>query len=1123
MAKERGYNEYIPFDRPKLPRNKYGLIDVTEVSGSSLYGGSGGSGGATYNLGGEIIGAEDIMVSLSDFVGATRSEDGKRGFVPAPLAGQNQYFLQGNGQWTRIPAFEWFTEFPESIGLEKSGLQLNGDLNVTETLTVKNLKAESAHFWELVIDKVKAQGGTVLVSPSAFQIDYIGEIVQYPILSADQDNPLRELLTSRTDIYNALVANDVQYIRCRRLYQKCDDGEKRIRNECEIGDMLRCRSFNLKAGTYRNVSNTDYWSFVCNRDLDNEKIQFTDEEGNTFDAIYIDLAFTLRTSEGRNYPIGTILYTDGREPVYPEGWEEIFGPDVDRLKEYSQDTLDGTRDVIGEYYENEEWTSIQESVIKIRGLDDQLKEITGKKSSDNLYDKDEYLSAAADYMQEIIDGEGTSDAAGRRNTPLAKSRQILTGDLPINTADDLTQQEDLEVRRQTLAIQGNNKLNTNKLDITLVKGNKLPLKEGTSLERDFIVADDVVEYVDNQEVVIYEKGEVIHTGDEIIHDVNVIDKLDDLVIKKDIDDQISVIPNDSQEGQDIIENTQNTQSDMDRNPNNFIDMDYSQRTEWQFGYTSDYTKFRIKAGDALACLGHLYDSTRQNAIVLSAVAPLDIELQAPSISQYSHIDTFGLYISKFRQTALSANGNEFIGSFLVNYNNTYVDINDKINMMILDVKTGLESVGIHLDGEKSSISLVGSVDLKQHSQDSYDTLNLYDNLGVKRVEIKPFDIPAKNSSDSQIDNSKLMLTSVLDKKNIPTTYVNKYSWKNLWDGILFHYTWVHEYTVQNYAQSITTSLTIGHLEGGYTINLADLQLKIKTNLLLAGTTPMTDRGLGRQKVNSVKYVLKRNGVQMLAGTATGTQLEYNSDSAGTINIYWADLYSGTHTVPGAGGTYTLDITVEFELYGYVKCGTEYNNYYVTANCELTGNISSEITRVNTTTLPGRPYTGYKFTIGTNGFTFFADDQKYFYCANDGFELKWGENTYISFDDQHGIYFHPLTQQAEGTSDNNYNFQLGNKAETVFCKNTHVSYTVTLPDPTEYGIFRKLTILGWVNADNTKLTIAAKTGSNIEANIQFMQQQYSSILIPSFEFNSNLTQAVTLIATGASTWRIISYV
>lgn len=1119
MAGERIYNEYIPYDRPKLPRNKYGMVNVSEVSGSSLYG-NGGSGRATYNLGGEIIGAEDIMVSLSDFTGATRSEDGKRGFVPAPLAGQNLYFLQGNGGWTRIPAFEWFTEFPESIGLEKSGLQLNGDLNVTNNLTTMNLEVQgAAHFWELVIDKVKAQGGTVLVSPSSFHVDYIGEIVQYNILSADQDNPLRELLSVRTDIYNALVANDIQYIRCRRLYQKCDDGEKRIRNECEVGDMMRCRSFNLKAGSYRNVSNTDYWSFICNRDLDNEKVKYTDEEGNTFDAIFIDLAFTLRTAEGRNFPIGTILYTDGRDPVFPEGWEEIFGPDVDRLKQYSQETWDGTKEVIPEYYENEEWTSIQESVIKIRGLDDQIKEINGKKAADNLYDRDEYLEAAADYFEEIMTGAGNTNTDGRRKSPLAQSQQMRTGTLPTSPEDDLTEQEEFEARRQVKAILGDNELNTNKLDITLIKGNKLPIKKDTLVERDFIVADDVIEYVDNQEVLIYEKGETIHSGDEIIHDVNVIDKTDDLIIKKDIEEQISVIPNDSPEGQNIIDNTENTQSDMKRDPNNFIDMDYSQKTEWQFGYTSDYTKFRIKIGDALAALGHLYDSTRQNAIVLSAVAPIDIELQAPAIAQYSHIDTFGLYISKFRQTAIAANGNEFIGSFLVNYNNTYVDINERINMMILDVKTGLESVGIHLDGEKSTISLVGSVDLRQHSQDSYDTLNLYDNLGVKRVEITPFDIPAKNSSDSQIDNSKFTFGSIIDKKNIPADYVNKYSWKNLWDGILFHYTWVHEYTVQNYAQSITTSLTIGYLDGGYTLNLADLQLKIKTSLLLAGTTPMTDRGLGKQKVNSVRFTLKRNGVTQLTGTATGSSLDYNSDSNGTINIYWADLYAGTHTVPGAGGTYTLDITVEFELYGYVKCGTEYNNYYVAATSELTGNISSEITRVNTTTLPGRPYAGYKFTIGTNGFTFFADDQKYFYCANDGFELKWGENTYISFDDQRGIYLHPAAAQVEGTT------QLGNKAETIFCKNTHQSYTVTLPDPSEYGIFRKITILGWINigVDNSKLTIAAKSGSNIEANIQFMVNQYSSILIPSFDFNENLTQAITLMATGASTWRIISYV
>jgi len=1128
---ERKYNEYIPFDRPKLPRNKYGIVygDNTIVGSGSVFGAS----SSEYGSEASYIG--DALANIEIFTGATRSENGTKGIVPAPLAGQDQSFLKGDGKWTRIPAYEWFTEFPESAGLEKSGLQLNGDLNVTDTITTVNLEVTgAAHFWELIIDEVKAQGGQVLVSPSMFHVDYKGEIVQYPIFSAEQDNPLREMMKSRPDIASILQANGIEYIRCIRLYQKCDDGNRTIKNECEVGDMMRCRSFNIKKGVHFNVSNSDYWTFVCNRDVDGkiinddgieELVTFTDEDGKTFDAFFIDLAFTLRTADGHNFPIGTILYSDGREPVYPKGWEEIFGPYVDMLKQYSQETLDGTTEITPEYYENEEWTNIQENVIKIRGLDDQFTEITGKKSSDSWSSNENNLNTGNRGFNKILDEDEGLDT----DDVNLLGQMSVNGQIPTVPQSNPSGQEETEATLQTRAILGNDDKFVPGLNVDYIKKNKITLRKDVQVIREegFVVADPVY---DNEGRVIYNVGDIIEPGETTLENVNVIVNPTNTDLEYVPESGIpEAIDPESTEAIEINTDTVDTNTNMNRNPNNYIDMDYSKKTEWQFGYTSDYTEFRIKEGDSLACLGHLFESTRQNAIVLSSNNPIDSELEPPAIAQYSHIDEFGLYISKYRQTAIAANGNEFIGSFLVNYNNTFVDINERINMMIMDVKTGLESVGIHLDGENSTITLVGSVDLKQHSQDSYDTLNLYDNLGVKRMEIMPFDIPVLGSADSQVDKSKFIFNTINERKNATSEYIKYYSTKNWKDGKLFHYTWIYEYTLDKFNVKLSTSTSLGYLEEGYKLDLTDLQLKIKTDVLLGGITAPTNRGFNKQSVTGLHYKLWKDGQYVMKQG----DLDFTPFITDTVfNVYCSDVFpqtdpndptTGIYTIPVLGnGTYSLEVTVSFNVYAYTRCGDDYNNYYYSVNCEMSGSVASETTRV----IPENPNIknpGYKFTIGTNGFNVVIDNSKHFYVANDGFNIQWGANTYISFDDTKGLQIRRDTQEVNKIGNTfSSNVQLGTNYETVYCVRRDQSYTVTLPHASDFGLWRTITILGWLNITEqmtvAELTVAAYTGDSIEFQV-WQDGELQSLV---FGNDTKIYQALTLMSTGNNTWRVISY-
>ena len=103
--------------------------------------------------------------------------------------------------------------------------------NIKEA-TVENLTVTgAAHFFELVIDKVKSVGGQMILSPTHAKIDkvmegYIGAV----------------------DVF--------------RIYYKATDGESQITNRFQSGDLILCQTFNAAEGTSYDVSNKFYWARV---------------------------------------------------------------------------------------------------------------------------------------------------------------------------------------------------------------------------------------------------------------------------------------------------------------------------------------------------------------------------------------------------------------------------------------------------------------------------------------------------------------------------------------------------------------------------------------------------------------------------------------------------------------------------------------------------------------------------------------------------------------------------------------------------------------------------------------------------------------------------------------------
>ena len=103
--------------------------------------------------------------------------------------------------------------------------------NIKEA-TIENLTVTgAAHFFELVIDKVKSVGGQMILSPTHAKIDKVME--------------------------GSIGAVDVF-----RIYYKATDGESQITNRFQSGDLILCQTFNAATGTSYDVSNKFYWARV---------------------------------------------------------------------------------------------------------------------------------------------------------------------------------------------------------------------------------------------------------------------------------------------------------------------------------------------------------------------------------------------------------------------------------------------------------------------------------------------------------------------------------------------------------------------------------------------------------------------------------------------------------------------------------------------------------------------------------------------------------------------------------------------------------------------------------------------------------------------------------------------
>ena len=122
---------------------------------------------------------------------------------------------------------------------------INEYLKTNEIVTDKLTVNKSAHFFELVVDKIRSVQGTQMNTAANCVIDYV----------------------EAYDVNANLVDMSADNINFYRIYwRNTDDDGRTINNEWLPFDQAICSTFNVKEGTTQNASNKYYWRLVNGTD-----------------------------------------------------------------------------------------------------------------------------------------------------------------------------------------------------------------------------------------------------------------------------------------------------------------------------------------------------------------------------------------------------------------------------------------------------------------------------------------------------------------------------------------------------------------------------------------------------------------------------------------------------------------------------------------------------------------------------------------------------------------------------------------------------------------------------------------------------------------------------------------
>lgn len=266
----------IPYDHPqyivgeKAATSRLGKlednVDSIKVNGMQIGGTGSGNGGGVY-----VIGMNDTTpASDSNVYSARRSRmeflsrlyDGTaqgtitfqmlQKFIQGFRIGNNNEFsIDGSGNAILSSVLVNLLKSLDFNEAEQSGFAIKQRSDGKFQMLLTDLIVwGKAIFNTLLIRELSYVGGNIVLSPAAGKISYIKEVYSE-------------------------TTNEMTGWKC---YLLADDGTTATINSFKVEDQVRCKTFNIKAGVYENVSNRDYWRLVTKVSTENEVI--TDAEGH---------------------------------------------------------------------------------------------------------------------------------------------------------------------------------------------------------------------------------------------------------------------------------------------------------------------------------------------------------------------------------------------------------------------------------------------------------------------------------------------------------------------------------------------------------------------------------------------------------------------------------------------------------------------------------------------------------------------------------------------------------------------------------------------------------------------------------------------------------------------------
>ena len=266
----------IPYDHPqytvgeKAATSRLGKledkVDSIKVNGMQIGGTGSGNGGGVYVIGmNDTTPASDSNVysarrSRMEFVSRLQDNTAKgtitfqkvQKFLQGLFLGNgNNYSIDGNGNAILSSVLVNLLKSLDFNESEQSGFAIKQRSDGKFQMLLTDLIVwGKAIFNTLLIRELSYVGGNIVLSPSAGKISYIKEVY--------------------IETTNELIG--------WKCYLLADDGTTATINSFKVDDQVRCKTFNIKAGVYENVSNKDYWRLVTKVSAENEAI--TDSEGH---------------------------------------------------------------------------------------------------------------------------------------------------------------------------------------------------------------------------------------------------------------------------------------------------------------------------------------------------------------------------------------------------------------------------------------------------------------------------------------------------------------------------------------------------------------------------------------------------------------------------------------------------------------------------------------------------------------------------------------------------------------------------------------------------------------------------------------------------------------------------